>query len=282
MLAVQPGDHIGAAFASPADFVRHTIAFAEQAIAASAQIMIFPRPEQRDDLATFHGYLAGRSRVIGSAPTGQVRVLDSRQVQLAPGRLDPGHLNAAYAAATSQAVAAGFSGLWASVDMSWAAGAAPDELVGFESEAFRLFTSRELTAICHYDTRVFPPGQVTAACRAHPAGLASRAPLRHQRLHDGRTLRLTGETDLANATAFAALIRGLRPGDTLDIAHMTFLDVRALTMIARGRAEVRDLTLRATRGQRELLDLVRSAATFPADSDGHLGACEGGVGAGWQ
>jgi hypothetical protein len=263
MLAVQPGDHISAAFTSPADFARRTIRFAEQAIAASAQVMIFPGPEHRDDLPAFQRFLAGRSRVIRSVASGQLQVLDSRQVQLAPGRLDRDHLNTAYAAATGQAVAAGFSGLWVSVDMSWAAGAAPDELVGFEAEAFPLFTSRELTAVCHYDTRVFPPAQVTAACQAHPAGPGSRAPLRHQRLHGDRTLRLTGEADLANTAAFAALIRGLRPGDTLDISHMTFLDVRALCTIVREHDALGDLALCTSHSQDELLELVRAAATFP-------------------
>ncbi|GAA4606649.1 hypothetical protein BJY16_005934 [Actinoplanes octamycinicus] len=260
LLTVQPGDHISATFRCPAEFARRTADFAGQALTAYAKVLVFPRPADRDELGAVQRYLAGRSPALRAATgSGRLQVLDSRQVQLAPGKLDPGHLHAAYAAATEEAVASGYSGLWMSVDMSWAADAEPAALVECEAAAFPLFTSRELTVLCHYDLGVFGPDRVTAACRAHPAGLDSRWPLRHQRLPDNRTLRLTGETDLANATAFAALIRGLRPGDILDVSGMTFLDVRALTSVARAVADLGDLTVHATRSQRDLLDLVRAA-----------------------
>jgi hypothetical protein len=145
--------------------------------------------------------------------------------------------------------------------MTWAAGVEPDALTGFEAESAVLFTSRELTAVCQYDTRVFSRERVTAACQAHPAGLRDRSPLRHERLHGDRTLRLSGEVDLANSAAFAALTRTLRPGDTLDITDMTFLDVHALTAIVHGHAEIGALTVRAGPDQAALLDLIRAGTS---------------------
>ncbi|WIM92768.1 hypothetical protein ACTOB_004723 [Actinoplanes oblitus] len=44
---------------------------------------------------------------------------------------------------------------------------------------------------------------------------------------------------------------------------MTFLDVRALTAIALAESRLPGLTVRATRGQRELLTLVRDTGAVP-------------------
>lgn len=118
---------------------------------------------------------------------------------------------------------------------------------------------RELTAVCQYDTRVFDRRWVAAACQAHPAGPASPSPLRHRLQDDGRTLAFSGEADLANAGAFAAMLRRLRPGGTLDITGMTFLDARALAEIARTARENAGLRIRAGRTHLHLLDLIRDA-----------------------
>ncbi|XVU28314.1 MEDS domain-containing protein [Actinoplanes sp. CA-054009] len=261
-LCIEPGDHAGAAFSSSGAFAETTVAFAERAIAASARVMIFPGGGHRDDPAAFRRLCDRRSRAIAGAGD-QVWVGDSRQVQWAPGRFDPDHLRRAYTAATRQAVADGFAGLWVSVDMSWAAAADPGALADFEAASSRLFSGRELTAVCQYDTRVFARPHLAAACRAHPANLAIDSPLRHRSFDGDRVLALSGETDMGNATAFTALLDRLRPGATLDITAMTFLDVRALAAVARTAAEVTGLILRATPAQHAALDLVRNADTPP-------------------
>ncbi|MEU4564310.1 MEDS domain-containing protein [Actinoplanes sp. NPDC023936] len=257
MLAIQPGDHVGAPFTLPSQFATTTVTVAERALSHQAQMMIFPGDPHRDGLDGFQRGLGRRSPAIAAAlTTGQVRVGDSRRVHLAPGRFDREHLEEAYTAATRRALADGYSGLWVSIDMSWARDVAPDALVSFEESASELFTTGQLTAVCHYDTQIFPAGQVTAACAAHPAGLEHEAPLRHRRSPDGRTLRLSGEADLSNAAAFAALTRTLRPGDVLDITEMTFLDVRALATIVRAYRDTAGLSVRAGRTHAGLLDLV--------------------------
>lgn len=264
MLAVQTGDHIGTTFASPAQFVETTVAFTEQAIRAAGHVMIFPGDPHRDDPAGFRRHLGDHSPAISAAAArGQVHVGDSRQVQLAPGRFDPGYLHQAYAAATAQAVAAGYRGLWVSVDMSWAVEVEPAGLTAFEAGAFPLFTGRDLTALCQYDQRVFPAATASAACAAHPAALDSSRPLRHRRPADG-ALVLAGETDLSNHTAFTALLDSLRPGDTLDITAMTFIGVRGLAAIIEARRRLPELTLRANTSHDTLLELVHAGADYRA------------------
>lgn len=264
MLALEPGDHIGTRFASPSQFTATTIAFAEQAIAAAAQVIIFPGDPHPDTLTDFQDHLIRQGRTIADAVrSGQIRIADSRQVQLAPGRFDPAYLHDLYTAATGQAISAGYRGLWVSVDMSWAADTDPDVLTAFEADAFSLFTSHQLTAICLYDTRIFSELRVAAACQAHPAAIDGAAPLRHDRLHDRGTLRLSGDTDIANHIAFTALTRSLQPGDTLDITAMTFIDVRGLARIVDLEGQVPGLRINATGRQLHLLDLIRTGLAQP-------------------
>jgi hypothetical protein len=259
MLAVRPGDHIAATFAAADVFASTTVEFAEQAVAAGGQVLVFPGDPYRDDPRPFRDDIGRRSPMLAAATAaGQVSVADSRRVQLAPGRFAPDHLHRTYAAATGAAVAAGYRGLWVSVDMAWASDVDPVASAAFEAMAFPLFTSGELTALCHYDTRLFSAGVVEAACQAHPAGLELGEPLRHRRLHDGSTLQLSGDSDIDNRLAFSAVLGSLRPGDTLDITAMGFVDVHGLDLIVQQHLRVPGLTVRATRRQAHLLDLVRT------------------------
>ena len=256
MLALRGGDHVGASFGSAGQFADRTVDFAEQGIAAGAQVTVFPGDPGRDTLPGFRDALARRSAVIARAVIeGRVRVADSREVLLAPGRFDPDHLHAVYTAATDEAVSAGYRGLWVSVDMTWAAGADPDALVAFEAGAFPLFSAGRLTAMCLYDRSVFPAARVARACQAHPAAPTSVRPLRH-RGDDAGTLVLSGETDTDNHAAFLALLGSVRSGGRLDISGMSFLDVRAMVAVAERRGPA--LTVTATPRQHHLLDLMDS------------------------
>ncbi|MEV0720202.1 MEDS domain-containing protein [Asanoa sp. NPDC050611] len=254
-MAVRPGDHLGAAFDTQEAFVVDAVAFAEQGVAAGGQVMVFPGDPYRDDLSGFLEHLRERSPSLAAADrSGQFRVADSRQVQLAPGRFDPGYLRRLYTAAAGDAVEAGYQGLWVSIDMIWARDADPAALTAFEAAAFPLFVGGRLTAVCHYDRRVFAPAVVAATRSAHPAAPDSREPLRHQRLDDGRTLRVWGDSDMDNELAFDALLGSLRPGDTLDISRMSFIDARGAAAIAR----VPGLAVEANQRQARLLGMVRA------------------------
>jgi hypothetical protein len=248
VLSIQAGDHIGVSFAASASFAITTASFTHQALNAGGMVMVFPgelTSESSEQLS------AGNLRLRQASRKGQLAFADSR-VQLAGGRFDPVHLNQIYAAATVQALDAGFTGLWISIDMSWAKPgvAGPHALTMFEAEAFPLFRARTLTAICHYDSRVFPADTVRSACSAHP--VSPRAAAMRYRC-EGRTLLLSGETDLSNRLAFETIAASLDDGDTLDLTDMTFLDVRAATTLARVVHAGPGLSIRVTPSQKELL-----------------------------
>lgn len=252
MLAIQAGDHIGVSFAANANFAITTASFTHQALDAGGQVIVFPGELTGDSAEQLS---AGNLRLRQASRSGQLSFADSHAVQLATGRFDPVHLNRIYAASAVQALNAGYTGLWVSVDMSWARPgiAEPQALTAFEAEAFPLFRARTLTAICHYDTRIFPVEAAREACSAHPASLRAAAMrLRYQ----DRTLLLSGETDLGNRLAFATIVGTLADGDTLDLTAMRFLDISAAASIARAARARPGLRIRVSTGHRELLTIT--------------------------
>ena len=250
--AIQTGDHIGVSFAASASFAITTASFTHQALDAGGQVIVFPGELTGDSTEQIS---AGNLRLRQASRTGQLSFADSRAIQLATGRFDPDHLNQIYAAAIVQALAAGYTGLWVSVDMSWAQPGVVETqaLTTFEAEAFPLFRDRTLTAICHYDTRIFPESAAKDACAAHPASL--RAATMRFRYQD-RTLLLSGDTDLSNRIAFETIIGTLADGDTVDLAGMGFLDISAVASLARVAHTRPRLRIMAGTGQRELLTVA--------------------------
>jgi len=252
VLAIQAGDHIGVSFAANTSFAVATAFFTHHALDAGGQVIVFPGELTSDSTEQLN---AGNLRLRQASRTGQLSFGDSRAVQLATGRFDPGHLHEIYAAAIIQALDAGYTGLWVSVDMSWARPgiAEPQALTRFEAESHPLFRARTLTAICQYDTRIFPPDVARDACAAHPASL--RAATMRCRYRD-RTLLLSGDTDLTNRIAFETIIGTVADGDTIDLTGMAFLDASAAASLARAAHANPRLRLVVDPGQRDLLTLA--------------------------
>jgi len=252
VLAVQAGDHIGVSFAAGVSFAIATASFTHQALDAGGQVIVFPGELTSD---TTEQLSAGNLRLRRASRSGQLSFADSRAIQLATGRFDPAHLHQVYAAATVQALEAGYTGLWVSVDMSWAGpGVAESQaLTKFEAEAFPLFRERALTAICHYDTRIFPADAARDACAAHPASLRA-ATMRYR--YEDRTLVLSGDADLTNHIAFETIIGTLADGDSLDLSGMGFLDIGAAANLARAADARPRLRIRVGAGHRDLLSMA--------------------------
>jgi|KBSSwiStaDraftv2_1062776.scaffolds.fasta_scaffold79565_3 hypothetical protein len=251
MTHIAAGDHVGTSFASADQFAVVTAAFARQGLALGARVMIFPGERTSEALAR---ELEVDELLSSAIHEGRVLLGDVRTAQLAHGRFDRDYLHLLYAGATAQSVATGFTGLWVSVDMSWAPPwfVDADTLTAFEAGSHTLFASRRLTAICHYDEAIFPRDQVWAACAAHPAGLHGVAV---RRRNDGALIRLSGVADLSNAIAFRALSTGFRRGGTVDLSEMSFIDISALTALARAGTTA-DVSYVATPHQHEMLKLI--------------------------
>jgi hypothetical protein len=267
MLALAAGDHAATPFDTMREFIDNTVAFTHRALDHDAQVMIFPAPRQ---LHPTQRIVADSATAIWRAVSdAQVQFADPHAVQLSHGGFDPARLSQGYAAATEAAVASGYSGLWVSVDMSWALPpvVATDELIAFEARAYPLFGDGHLTALCQYPAIAFSPADISAACRAHPAQ-RNGVRVRHEFAENGRLLRLRGETDLTNGIAFTVLVDVL-DGGTIDITGMRFVDVAGLACLARATRRRARTRIVCTADQARFLETVgaqRSCLTVVADA----------------
>ena len=104
---------------------------------------------------------------------GQLRLSTAEQSYLASGRFDPEATMAGWRDETALARAAGYRGLRAIGDMSWAVRPVPgaDRLAWYEANVNRVFADGDAMAICLYDRRLFEPDQLRRLTWSHPSCL---------------------------------------------------------------------------------------------------------------
>jgi len=250
MLAITAGDHAAARFDTALQFATTTIAFTHRALAQGAQVMVIPDERQ---LATAHHLVTGAATEIWQAVgDGQVRFADARTLRRSPDTYQ------VYAELTHTAVDSGYSGLWVSVDMSWAADSDSAQLTALEAGAYGLFAGGQLTALCQYPSASFTDAAIRAACQAHPANSAG-VRVRHEFSEHNRRLRLWGETDQTNAAAFAVLVSAVAAGGTIDVTGMSFIGVRGLLALARSTRSTPPTAIVCTANQARYLRTMGAA-----------------------
>jgi anti-anti-sigma regulatory factor len=139
---------------------------------------------------------------------------------------------AAYAEATNQALADGFTGLRVLAEVTSLAGDGLDTLhdqAGWETYADRQMAHLPLAALCCFDRSVVPEDTLSRIASAHP--VSDRRLGQHVPFHlyaDADALSLAGEVD---ATCAAGLERLLRAGDdqesgdvVLDLGGLDFIE----------------------------------------------------------
>lgn len=107
---------------------------------------------------------------------GALQVLRAREVYLPNGVFEPAAMIETIALKLHQARLAGYRGLCAAGEMSWALQGAPgsDRLVEYEALLNRTaFRSPLLGGLCTYDGRRFPDHVLQAIRRAHPINVAN-------------------------------------------------------------------------------------------------------------
>jgi len=256
LLSVQAGDHVAASFDDDDGFAATTAWFVDQGLRRRARVLVLA--EARNVEPVRERLRAVCADAVAAQRSGRLQLLDPHQVQLGTGRFDPAYLRESYAAAARQAVDEGHTGLWVSVDMTWASPPVvpTDALVRFEAEANTLFASGQLTAICQYGTRDFSGETIRRALSAHPHN-AHGSTFRHHMTPDGTFLVVWGEVDLSNRDAWTVIVNATATwGPVIDITAMTFLDVRAMTTLGWAAMTREHVTVVATPEQARRLRLV--------------------------
>ncbi|MGH3341434.1 MAG: MEDS domain-containing protein [Carbonactinosporaceae bacterium] len=238
------GDHVCAPFSSAEQQLTDTTGFTEHALRCGGRVVVCTEsvtPEaMREWLRARVPGLAGAAAA-GAVEDGRLNVLASREVYLEGDVFDPDRVMDWYAAEIEYAEREGYAGLWAIVDMAWSRREVPgaELLLDYETDANPGFTERRAAAVCQYDRRLFSAQQVERASRAHPITLG-QAPLRFFTTADPAALVLTGEVDLSNCDALAAILKTLALADgevTIDATGLAFADVRGAHLLAAAGAD---------------------------------------------
>lgn len=220
-------EHLCCGFDDRAEFRAAAVSFLEAGLAAGQRAWYVGDSE------------LGVHTALRAPRPGAVEVIPLDAHYTTDGTVDPGEQVAAYAAATADAIAAGFTGLRVATDVTALAGT-PDRLdaaARYEHQADRLMVRAPLSGMCGYDRSVLGPAAIAQLASMHPATIAAAAPFH---LHASATPRFAaaigGELDFASADLLGlALTRAaLVPRDgelALDAAGLRFIDRARLAVL---------------------------------------------------
>jgi PAS domain-containing protein len=131
--------------------------------------------------------------------SGQLNLLDARQLLFSEGRFDPDTALRSLTLEIERAVEQGCTGLRVSWEMSWATHrrAGSGRLMEFECKANAAFADELFIGLCQYDRRRFSPAQLLEAIAVHPEITSDRG--RHRNIFFATPRHVAGEcaaTDL--------------------------------------------------------------------------------------
>ncbi|MER5441555.1 MEDS domain-containing protein [Streptomyces sp. NPDC002790] len=226
---LRPGDHAFVSYDDD-DAGRDVVsAFAWTGVVKREKVMIFAAPQlaegevwRRLDVP---GALLGAARERGQLVVSSMRALIHPEDGFTPDRQWQ-----RITQETDRALAEGYRGLRAYIDMHWVGDLNADvEVMMYrESHAHHLFTERPYTEICAYDSRWFTPAVLAAMHQTHPCRLLPHLGALHVEHADG-AVKLAGEADLATREQFIGAMReGLRRSGearhlTVDLSGLIFL-----------------------------------------------------------
>jgi ABC-type transporter Mla MlaB component len=234
---VAPGEHACCVFESDDDQANLLSRFARDAVARRDRIFyLADRSDESKvaDILTDAG-LDGKTML----DTGALQVLRSSEMGLEDG-FDRDRQLAVWKQLTGLARNDGYRGLAVAAEMSWALTweVDVDALIAYEATSDPVFTTRELSAICQYDARLFDEEVLERAGHAHrytmSLGEADYA-IDYNRLlvYAGDHFELAGEVDLANVQFLQEMLAELlaEGGGELDCSGLRFVDARGCRVL---------------------------------------------------
>ncbi|MGH3343542.1 MAG: MEDS domain-containing protein [Carbonactinosporaceae bacterium] len=233
------GDHLCLCFDSDREQGGVVAAFVREGIASHHKVLYLADKAPDRVLASL------RTRGLDPTPhlaSGQLAVSSTQETYLQRVPFEPEHMIDTLSAEADLALEGGYRALSVTGEMSWALRGYPgsDRVVEFESRVASVFAARPVLAVCQYDRRRFPAGQLAALQRVHPGVLADELAYEDTLLRVTRTrlpqgLRLVGEVDLTNVEALRELVREQvqrsRGALHLDLSGLGFIDVRGARLL---------------------------------------------------
>ncbi|MGW7050680.1 MEDS domain-containing protein [Streptomyces sp. NPDC054887] len=230
--AMRAGDHAFLSYEDDEDNWDALVTYVRTGLARGEKVMVFAAPQLDPDAV--RARLDATSRLLAEARGRGQLTNSSMRALIRPDRgFTPERQWERLREETALAVAQGYRGLRAFIDMHWVADLDADvgTMMYRESHAGHLFQKRPYHEICSYDRRAFDDDVLDAMSDAHPRSLlGSLGELRVVHAHE--SVRVAGEADHATRGAFLralgeALERTAGSGRLLvDLLPLHFLAVR--------------------------------------------------------
>jgi hypothetical protein len=233
-------DHVCRGYRDRGEFLAHAQAFLAEGLAAGER-GLYVAPGDEAALTT---QLRGDRRCAEGLDSGAIQVASLDETYTTGAVVDPAGQVGRYAAATDEALAAGFTGLRVAAEATSLVRTAAqlDAFARYEHQVDRYMAAHPMSAMCGYDLGELG-GEVVAqlACmhpRAHDGGSAFHL---HGHVRDDSAAALDGELDLESRRLWPLALEraGLRSTAgtiALDAAGLDFVDHRSLTELS-GYAE---------------------------------------------
>jgi anti-anti-sigma regulatory factor len=242
--SLQPGDHVCSIFDSDDQRYSLILDCVLGGLANSQKVVCLLR-----DASAVEVKLRETDRLAMADATGQLEIRTGEQAFVPDGQFVARRMIAALEREFAQAREAGWAGLRTVADYSWAAAvpsaAVVEELIDYEAELNHLFSAGYGLAVCLYDQRIFDAATLDRVASTHPGTVDqasdSWAPLlRIRRVSNPLGVRLSGEADLSNRGALAAVISTVvnealtrDESRTIDVTQLRFADGATAHLLVR-------------------------------------------------
>lgn len=233
-------DHVCLGFRARGEFVAHAQDFLAEGLTAGARVLYVARGDE----AVLTGQLRADERCDQGLERGAVQVASVDAAYPSGTVVDPAGQVEHYAAATSEALAAGFTGLRVAADVTSLVRtpAQVDAFARYEHLVDHYMAGHPMSAMCAYDAGELGDEVVAQLACMHPAAHAGGSPFHlHGHTADGSAAALDGELGPESRRLWPQALEraGLRSEDgmtTIDATGLDFVDHRSLMALA-GYAE---------------------------------------------
>lgn len=241
-----PRDHVCRGYRRRGEFVAHAQDFLAEGLAAGERVL-YVAP---GDEAALTGQLRVHERCDEGLERGAVQVASVDSAYPTGAVVDPAGQVELYAAATSEALAAGFTGLRVAADATSLVRtpAQVDAFARYEHLVDHYMATHPMSAMCGYDVAELGGEVVAQLACMHPHAHEGGAPFHlHGHVRDGSAAALDGDLDLESAGLWPLALEraALRPTAgtiAIDAAGLGFVDHRSLYALA-DYAERHDTTM---------------------------------------
>ncbi|MEV6829539.1 MEDS domain-containing protein [Amycolatopsis sp. NPDC051102] len=234
--AARARDHVCRGYRERAEFVSRAQEFLAEGLAAGERVL-YVAP---GDEAALTGQLREDGRCGEGLESGAVQVASVDSTYTTGTVVDPAGQVELYAAATSEALAAGFTGLRVAADATSLVRtpAQVDAFARYEHLVDHYMAAHPMSAMCGYDVGELGGEVVAQLGCMHPAASAGVTPFHlHGHARDGSAAALDGDLDLESRELWPLALEraGLRASAgtvAIDAAGLAFADHRSLFALA--------------------------------------------------